>query len=188
MIPRRPNLLAVAGLLALLSMGSAEDSSREPRQQMPLGAVWVVGDSIGVGVAAGLRRAGVSVVEKARNSTTARQWVSRLRDPSYWPTAPSVVVVSLGTNDAVSAELRKEFRANAQALMQALAGRGHSVIWILPPSPSARIPEGSDLEFLIGLGGRWILDRGLPLADAWHPTVTGYDRLAAAVETIRKGR
>lgn len=157
----------------------------EKHQASRLGPVWVLGDSIGVGVAAGLRRLGVSVVDKAEVSTTTEQWRARVTATEE-PRAKSVVVVSLGTNDAVSAVLRARWRDNALAVARVLIGRGHLVVWVLPPSAKSALPRLEDIAALRAEGVRVIWDR-VPMADVWHPNVQGYDALAVAVEAVRKG-
>jgi hypothetical protein len=178
---------AALGICALSSEKSAPAGTPENAAIASSAPVWVIGDSIGVGIAAALRRAGVPVVEKARNNTTARQWRAWMADTKgeRWPMSPRVVVISLGTNDSASADLLSEFRANAKAIMWSMRARGHRVIWVLPPSGSSRIPRGSDLEFLLALGGEWLLERELPMGDLWHPSVAGYDRLAERVQKLR---
>lgn len=184
--------VALAGALGWLALGSDTSLARSvppsvtPR--IPDGPVWVVGDSIGVGIAAALRRAGVKVVERAQNSTNARQWAGRLPDAEYWPEEPRTIVVSLGTNDAISAELRKEFMVHARTIARTLLAAGHQVIWVLPPSKDSRIPQDGDINTLIAFGGSWILERDLVMADKWHPTAAGYDTLASVVLRVRQGR
>ena len=183
---RRPGLLAMISAIGLLTLSGASSSGEVP-PITPSKPLWVVGDSIGVGIAAALRRAGERITDMAVESTNARQWVVELAK-GQWPSEPATIVVSLGTNDAASAVLLREFRANAETIMRALLARGHQVIWILPPSPACRIPQGSDVEFFMNLGGHWVLDRSIELSDKWHPTAAGYDRLAASVRAIRKGQ
>lgn len=181
-------LAALAISLATAVTATAKgDSEQVPKPDEQVAAErprnWlVIGDSIGVGVgvAMAMQSQGIEVVSIAKVSTNARQWSARLSEP-IWPSEPTNVVISLGTNDAQSPELMKEFRTNVAQISQRLSAQGHRLIWILPPSPDCVIPRGNDLEFLWSLGGVWIYNRQLPMADKWHPTAQGYAELARFV-------
>jgi hypothetical protein len=175
-------LLGMAALLALTGEGT-------PQTRVTLSdEIWVIGDSIGVGIGGALARAKVRTAQDAINSTTARSWLQRLRAPGFvWPQWPRFVVVSLGTNDAQSAELRREFSVNALAIIEELTRRGHVVCWVLPPSEASLIPRPADLERLTAAGIVVIWQR-VSMADAWHPTAAGYDAIAGVIAAAKAAR
>lgn len=173
------SLKSLVPLMALLAIGGTSEQARS--RELP---IWVIGDSIGVGVAAALRRAGLHIEAEPMNGTTARRWLGWLRARRTWPTGPRFVVVSLGTNDAQSKELRYEFAANAVAIVEELQRRGHRVCWLLPPSKASLVPSSLDLERLVASGAAVIQEREVPMGDAWHPTAAGYDELAAVVRRV----
>jgi len=177
-------MMALAVLGALGAFALSEDS---PAESTILPEIWVIGDSIGVGIASAMVRANMPHVSRAIISTTARQWLTVLRAPDYgsWPQGKRLVVVSLGTNDAQSVELRREFISNALAIVAELRARGHVVCWVLPPSASSLIPQPGDFDRLLEAGATPLWTR-VPMADTWHPTATGYDELAAAIEHLRR--
>lgn len=172
---------ASGGLALLAAVFVAATSS--PRAHRA-GPVWVIGDSIGVGIAAALRRRGVSLIDRAEVSTTTAQWMGRVRDLEG--RVPAVVVVSLGTNDAVARGLREQWRANAVQVVETLTRAGHAVIWVMPPSSHCTLPAPGDADAIRAAGARVIQVRGVPMADEWHPTARGYDALAAEVDAVRR--
>jgi lysophospholipase L1-like esterase len=178
-------IAAIFGALALADSAAAEVT---PVTSGPLvGGVWVLGDSIGVGLAGALARAGVDFDTEAENSTTASQWRGRLALRKTWPSVRRFVVISLGTNDGVSATLRKSFADNAVAIILELHRRGHVVCWLMPPSEQSLIPAGVDLERIIATGAI-VLQERVPMSDQWHPTAAGYDQLALKIESIRRSK
>lgn len=179
-------LAAIFGALALADDSAATEVA--PVMRGPLaGGAWVLGDSIGVGLAGALARAGADFDSEAENSTTASQWRGRLALRNTWPNVRRFVVISLGTNDGVNATLRKNFADNAVAIILELHRRGHVVCWLMPPSDQSLIPGGIDLERIIATGAI-VLQERVPMADQWHPTATGYDQLASKIESIRRSK
>jgi lysophospholipase L1-like esterase len=178
---RRQGLLQLWPIAAIFAALALPDSTAANAE--PVG-VWVIGDSIGVGIVGALRRANVPVVAEAQESTNARQWRGMLK---WTVSGPAFVVVSLGTNDGVSAELRSEFEQNALAIVEELRQRGHVVCWVLPPSAESLIPTPQTLERLLA-SGAVVLQKRVAMADKWHPTAAGYDDLAASIESIRRSR
>lgn len=157
--------------LALGALFALGDTRRDrPR-------IWLIGDSIGVGLASAMRRAKVEVDDSTINGSTTKQWVGLLRNITRGNTW---AVVSLGTNDAVDKALRREFATNTEAIVNELRARNCRVIWLLPPSASSMIPAQTDLERLTQLDASFMQLRP-PMADTWHPTAAGYDMLAAAI-------
>lgn len=169
-------------LAALFLLGRSVGADAD---DLATGGVWVIGDSIGVGIAAALKRADVLVESHAEVSTNARQWRMRVSNmPSSW----RFVVISLGTNDAQSAELRREFAGNIAAIAAELRERGHVVCLLLPPSEHSAIPSQLDYERLDQVANLLVVRETVDMADKWHPTAAGYDRLAYVVEQIRRQR
>jgi len=172
-------LPSTLGLLTPLGLSDDQVQSRG----LDNASVLVLGDSIGVGIAGAFKRAGVPVRGMAENGTTARQW--RARVTSIYA-RERFVVVSLGTNDAQSAELRREFASNVLAIAAELQARGHVVCLVLPPSEKSAVPSSADWERLTTNERLIVIQERVHMSDAWHPTAAGYDRLVAVLQTIRR--
>jgi lysophospholipase L1-like esterase len=176
---------AIFGALALADSAAAEIT---PATTGPIvGGAWVLGDSIGVGLAGAFTRAGVDFDSEAENSTNASQWRGRLALRKTWPNVRRFVVISLGTNDGVNATLRKRFADNAVAIIGELQRRGHVACWLMPPSAQSLVPSSVDLERIIATGAI-VLQERVPMADQWHPTAAGYNQLASQIESIRRSK
>lgn len=163
-------LFSKVSLLALLAL-ALERKSNERRE------LWCLGDSIGQGIAAALRRAGVTIEDDSQQSSTTAQWAERLPNVAK---ANRIAVVSLGTNDAQDRGLRREWSTNVREIVRELVARGCRVLWVLPPSSQSLVPSQSDLETLAQLGAEFLWLR-VPMVDAWHPSAAGYDTLAAEI-------
>lgn len=142
------------------------------------GRLWVLGDSIGVGVSAQLRALGVPHESRVEQSTTAQQWLARGHDVLAELAPGDVVSVSLGTNDYQSASLLAGFAGAMAQLRAGVESRGARFVWLAPPSPSI-----DDWRFRFGTPYE-IAGKSLPMADRWHPTVEGYRMLAEAVRRL----
>jgi lysophospholipase L1-like esterase len=175
-IANTKTLLMAAGL-ALLLLASSDDGLAQ-QTEAPTGRLWVIGDSIAVGVSAALSRAGVAHLGSPETSTTARQWLGRIRGLDI--VSGDVVVMSVGTNDWVSTELRPEFTNNMLRMMALMNARGARFVWLAPPSALVE-----DVELMPRpMRPQTIEDKSLPMADRWHPTAEGYERLAAQVRGV----
>lgn len=165
--------LAPFAILALILAGAA---GKELAKADGL-ELCILGDSLGVGIAGALVRARVSFAAQARESTNARQWASTITE--HLPTTPSLVVISLGTNDALSDVLRAEFPGHLRTIARAIHGAGHALLWVLPAGPSL-IPDAATLQAMSDEHVQAIVPR-VEMSDKWHPTAQGYDAIARQV-------
>lgn len=166
---RPRNLVALAALLAMVSADPPKAVAANGG-----GAVWIVGDSIAVGVSQALRRRGFGHNAQAKSGTALRVWRSRVQGLGI--KQGDLLVLSCGTNDWVSPVLREEFPAGILEVRQWADAHGIGLLWLVPPSPEV------DLSQLDPAGqvSRLTL-RELPMADRWHPTAEGYEEIAEAV-------
>jgi hypothetical protein len=177
---KNKTLLMAAGLL-LLVMASSDDGNAQPvtvPEGAPKGTLWLVGDSIAVGVRSALIRGGVTPMGVPEESTTARQWLQRVKRCEI--ASGDTVVMSVGSNDWVSDELRPEFANNMLRMAAWVNALGARFVWLAPPSPliedEALLPRP--------MRPATIEDKSLPMADKWHPTAEGYERLATQVRAV----
>jgi hypothetical protein len=139
----RPCPCIVLAMLAagLIAADATEQPAARPAAESgpvldPGDVVLVAGDSLAAGLAAPLRtelhfvyRFGAA----SRNGSTAGYWRAALA-AELARVRPSVVLLSLGTNDALSASARKTFAENLRALREACAAARARVVFIEPPS------------------------------------------------------
>lgn len=166
--------LVVVGVLALLSAAFKKKATAGSR-------VILIGDSLADGLSAPLgalaRAAGASFWSDGRVSTTTAQWVSNGWLAAALASKPDVVIVSLGTNDAVKTDLAAVKRS-IQAAAQMLKDSGARVLWILPPT--SRLANADAVRAMISDTGVDTLYYVPDLRDdGEHPTVPGYGDLAA---------
>jgi lysophospholipase L1-like esterase len=165
--------LAPFAIIALILAGAA---GKELAKADGLG-LCILGDSLGVGIATAFHRRDITFTAEAKESTNARQWASTIAE--HLPATPSLVVMSLGTNDALSDVLRAEFPAHMRTIARAIHGAGHALVWVLPAGPSL-IPDSATLQVMSEENVQAIVPR-VEMADKWHPTAQGYDAIAKQV-------
>lgn len=189
----------VAGGLALgAGAWAVAASSRKPT----LGKgdrLWVIGDSLGVGLLPRLVKlgsaAGIEVGGNPKGGTMTFQWAKKfdLLDPILNAQAQHVLVV-LGTNDAAgnSTYVHEQFAGYVDALAKRLTDESLQVTWLMPGTSPGLPQEKTDTVADIILArshadGFAVLDTNeAPVqyvhADV-HPTPAGYDTLAAWIMT-----
>jgi hypothetical protein len=176
-------LAAGVGLTRLLVPGHPKISKGRSR-------VFLLGDSLAVGLATPLRKLAqdsqCAFEAMAVGGTTVHQWAnSEKLKAALEKFKPTLVLVSLGTNDAYSPKLAPEaLVADTEKLIKTLMDAGAEVVWIGPPSLPATYSSPNYhatlrpelLEALAKVPKYWIDSRPLqlPRFDALHPTVVGY--------------
>ncbi len=153
--------------------------------------VLLIGDSLAQGLRAPLKKlaeqSGVEFASEAEQGTRVEQWGNRAL-LAVDREAPSVVLISLGTNDEAvpSAEHRAMFAARAQALTAEIMARGpRAVVWIIPPDmPFSREATEQIAQGIEGSGAIVFDSRGLEIdrgPDNIHPTIEGTAGWAATI-------
>jgi lysophospholipase L1-like esterase len=133
--------LWLLGLRLLVGFGVREGiaAARATPQPPPPGArVLLIGDSLAVGLASPMRKlaesSGVTFASDARGGTVTRQWLSRgWAQSAIANTNPTIVVVSLGTNDAAGKISAPAFAGQAAELAALARKAGARVAWLVPP-------------------------------------------------------
>ena len=113
--------------------------------KVPKGStILLVGDSLGVGMSEKFRElasgAGYKPVTKAISGTSTFQWVFWIKKHLETHT-PSLVLVSLGTNDAIQLERAKKSNVYAE-MSKIIQEFGSEIVWIVPHKIDlSRIPK-----------------------------------------------
>jgi lysophospholipase L1-like esterase len=130
---------ALAGAAVVLAVAASSRATSSPVPSIAASdRVLVVGDSLAVGMRPGFLELGagerIPTAVDARGGTVTRQWLSR-----GWLAAaleahrPTLVLVSLGTNDTSGQITADELARVAGELAAACRARGARVVWLLPP-------------------------------------------------------
>lgn len=181
-------VLAVAGVGLLRSLGSADSFGCRPAVARGA-AVVLTGDSLAVGMAPYFRAMadeyGVRFASAAKESTRTDQWAQSMELQGLLATIrPSLVIVSLGTNDSRTNWTAEEHAEHARKLLQMIVNAGAQAVWVLPPSlPFADGDRGfSAMIRALGVpvfeSSKLDIPRG---PDNLHPTTRGYSGWAGAI-------
>lgn len=183
------SLLYLLGAAALgaLALGSVPVFLGHGLKIGPNDRVLLIGDSLAQGMTAPLGAlasdVGIPFFGDGRVSTRLDQWLENgWAEDDIARFQPTVLLVSLGTNDSGAVGLLPQFASRAQALV-ALARV--PVLWVEPPS----LPPQFDTQTVIGgirssgaaatfASSSLDIPRG---PDSIHPTMAGYAAWAAAV-------
>lgn len=192
-------LPALLALLATACGGGGETPQLRPLE--PGATVLAFGDSLTFGtgaargqsypaVLAGLT--GLEVVNAGVPGETTRQGLARLPD-ALDAHAPRLVLLCLGGNDMLRRQDRGAMKANLEAMIQLIRGRGIEVVLLGVPEPAlfGLESEGSYAE-LARRHGLPLQDRALAeilsddarKADRIHPNAAGYADLAKAIALL----
>lgn len=158
------------------------------------GKVLLVGDSLAVGLSAPLRRVlGGKLVVHAKEGTRTDQWLSL----GTWVAEerPAVVLICLGTNDAMMGKPSVNQTSIAKLVGDASAS-GARVIWVLPPTLPATIGKTvvkDDVvrDMVVATGVETFDSRKLDIpraGDRVHPTSRGYQLWADALLSTLQSR
>jgi lysophospholipase L1-like esterase len=149
----------------------------------------LIGDSLAVGLAIPLRALAaedqVTFQSAATSGSRIDQWARDPRvDTLLASVRPTLVLVSLGTNDAyMMGPVNAAQQAAAEALLAKIRGAGADVVWIAPPTlpaTSAGHARRDDIlsmvHALVPAGARFASEKlVIPRApDNLHPTAAGY--------------
>lgn len=181
--------------LALAGVGVARLLSRGGPKVTKESRVLVLGDSLAVGLGPLIRvlgrDEGITVDHLAKSGSRAQEWAQSpalaLKLGQYRPT---LVLVSLGTNDTYAGNAIQTQLPWAQRLAKLLRDAGAEVAWIGPPAlPNPHGGMRADEAYLRALrGGGVVPDPAyfhseameIPRApDNLHPSVRGYAGWAA---------
>lgn len=198
----RPSAIAalvVAGGLAAIGFGAivwrrlsapAAGGAAQAKLIKPGSAIAIAGDSIGQGLAGPVAKMASAIGAKlvcgcAEKSTLIPTWSrSEARIQKILASKPSVILISLGTNDA-AASAPDRWSGEVDRLADRLASGGADLIWI--ESPSQGLPNMQAVRAMIeGSGaarsGKLRLLDGAKVgaelgADHVHPTGKGYGQI-----------
>lgn len=178
------------GLVLVAGVGLAVSASAAPPPKSVLAPgtrLLLIGDSLAVGLATPLgqiaQESGVTLKTDARSGTRIDQWANQPWLASVVASfRPTVILVSLGTNDmklADPATTQKPFLIRLAALLR---GTGARVVWIAPPTMP--FPD-KGVQALIRTSGFPVFgSEALTIprtSDGIHPTAAGYAGFAGSV-------
>lgn len=152
----------------------------------PTDRVLLAGDSLAAGLASPMKKAAeVSGIQfKGHGVVGSRidEWDSKYIAPDLG-FAPTVVVLSLGTNDMNMFDPTAQQAGHVASLLAKIRGAGARIVWIIPPTMPfsdkgvRAMVEGSGADELVH-GELLDLPRG---ADQIHMTPSGYQAFSDAV-------
>ena len=174
-------LYAAGGVAALLGLLLVSRASADagPTPVAKGGKILLLGDSLAVGLTAELKKlaeaSGYAFASSAQVGTRSDQWEARIA-PILTAEKPSLVLVSLGTNDAAmgpAAPQQDVHIGNVAALLSS----GPSLVWIAPPSLPARLNDGPIRESINRHAANVIDSRSMTFyraPDGIHASPSGY--------------
>lgn len=175
-------LVATAGVAWWLSRRTARVTSGEKLRQGD--RVLLLGDSLAVGLTPRLGKlagaGGFEFGSAAKTGSTMQYWLHAATEPLA-VAQPTLVLVSLGTNDAVTSQPLAELRAQRDALVRKLQAAGARVLWVGPPQLPARArPE---VRAMLEEWPAYFHSEDLPIPqhDEIHSTPEGYADWADAI-------
>jgi len=164
-------------------------ASSAPQRSLDLRSVLLIGDSLAIGLAPSLKallgRLGGTFTGRGIVNATMKQWLSgSLLDDALRAAKPTLVLVSLGTNDAKPVDVDRSEAATE--LASRIARSGADVVWILPPSlPFPASDTSLSIASAMRKGGFPSFASGalsIPRqSDQIHPTIDGYAKWADVI-------
>jgi len=177
--------IGVGSLIALciVAKRSSAASSLTPFSPLAKGSkILLVGDSLAVGLQTRLgvnaKDNGYPFAADAVGGTKADQWAQRIGGVLARE-RPQLVLVSLGTNDALNAPVEKE-APDVASLVRQIRDAGAVPIWIFPITMPSNFTNGlTTFRSLVRAQGVETLDSSVvliprPAADPIHPGGAGY--------------
>lgn len=171
-------------------------STPAPAASSNSGGVLMIGDSLGVGLASAMKKFfTVPFHSAAQQSTTIDQWgetdhINVLMQASgLAQRKPSLVLVSLGTNDIAGGGDANPKRAAVREIVRLVREAGSKVAWIAPPTLPPTLPAGFGVRAVLAQelaalavpmfeSDQIVIPRG---GDHLHPTGEGYESWAVAI-------
>lgn len=186
--------LIIAGITAVVAggIGLAVRSSRKAWLR-PEDRLWVIGDSLGVGLLPQLiklgDRDGIQTYGVPVGGTNIRQWATKLGPQAIRDANATAVLVVLGSNDAAASEdyVTKQAPYYAHQLVRELEAEGLKVWWLAPGETGALARSKeiramlAAMAFAEGIEEHEVPD-WIPYSpfDNIHPTMpAGYQALAS---------
>jgi hypothetical protein len=175
------SLLVLAGVGIALNLASRSDACLPTIKRGD--RVLLIGDSFGVGTAPHFKalcaEAGVQFQSAAHVGDSATHWLGgKLTQAMAF--GPTVVMVSLGTNDTAGSTPQQAMEANFRKLVAQIQSHGASVVWILPPSLPFE-DRASAAARSLGVPVFESAQLDLPKGpDNLHPSAKGYAAWAGA--------
>ncbi len=154
----------------------------------PGATVMLIGDSLAVGMEpkfiSRARRAGYVPVSHTVNGTSIFQWIKWIKS-DLERNRPELVVVSLGTNDAIIYDRVKQHAGLYGEFVKIVEDSGAVLVWLGPPDISSkRIPHIADERALIKKYAPHYFESEViekPLkGDGIHSSPAGYNRWMGA--------
>lgn len=168
---------AAAAVGALLFL---RKKSGVPPNAQTIGPYAVIGDSLAVGLAGPLKKelAPAEVTGWGVGGSIAAMWTMQV--DGVLATKPSTVIVSLGTNDAVSPDALSKFPARIQTIVDKIRAAGVKPVLLATP---AQLPNQQAVIAAMAKTGALVLAPSpLPMQpDKIHPTPAGYAQWASEI-------
>lgn len=183
-----PATIALAIALLFVGAGIAIGASRSNPILNRGEKIWLIGDSLGVGLLQPLgeiaQAHGFTLAGEPVGGTTVGYWDAHPIDMAkQW--GASVVVVVLGTNDAAATEQYRDTVASKSAhLVARLHSSGMRVCWVGPGSDFKFLEGGREVQTMVASssGAEMVLDPTVQKfqkqPDNVHPTTSGYANMA----------
>ena len=183
---------AVAGLLVLLRSATSGNGGPPPDDSGPVAGkvdrVLLVGDSLAVGINGPMKQlaaaSGIEYQGKGVTGSRIDQWAKTLLDEQLG-FEPTIVLVSLGTNDMKMSDPVVQQSGHVQTILQKARDKGAQVVWIVPPTMP--FPDKGVRQMILDAQPDGVVRADyleLPrAADQIHMTPSGYSTFAEAVWT-----
>jgi acyl-CoA thioesterase-1 len=153
-------------LLALAAMASEAAALRSPSDQASLQTrIYVIGDSISAGMddppdrtwpPVMARKYSVDVVNLAQPGGTARSALKQARQIDH---ADAIVIIEIGGNDLLSGVPARQFRADLEALLRAVAAPSRTLVMLELPLPPFCNEYGRSQRELADEFGVWLISK-----------------------------
>lgn len=177
-------VLGSLGLLVWRGLSRRPSAGAARSITLASGPIDLIGDSLAVGLAGPLGAAlqGKALRGWGIGGTNAPSWVSKM--PDVLAGAPAAVLVSLGTNDAVTAAGNKSFGPAIQKIVDLIRGAKAVPILLEPPPMPFSLAE---VRAAMRATGAVVLTPPLGLersSDGVHLTSKGYKDWANAIAEV----